>query len=147
MELRQRLDHDMKEAMRGKDTPRLTTIRMVRSVIKNREIELKRELDEQAIIEVIATIVKQRRESIRMFSEGGRADLVAKEEAELAVLQDYLPRQLDRREIEVLVSQAIADSGAQGAKDMGKVMKILMPQVAGRADGKLVNDIVREKLS
>ncbi|HEU0265486.1 MAG TPA: GatB/YqeY domain-containing protein [Geobacterales bacterium] len=147
MELRQRLDHDMKEAMRGKDSSRLTTIRMVRSVIKNREIELKRELDDQSIIEVIATIVKQRRESIRMFNEGGRADLVAKEEAELAVLQEYLPKQLERSEIEALVLKAIADSGAQGAKDMGKVMKFLMPQVSGRADGKLVNDIVREKLS
>ena len=146
MALREKLSEDMKNAMKARDELRLSTIRMIRSAVKNKDIELKRELNEQEIVEVIATLGKQRRESIRLFTEAGRQDLVDKEEKELAVLLEFLPQQLSREEVAALVEKIVAESGAQGAKDMGKVMKALMPHVAGRADGKMVSDVVREKL-
>ena len=146
MALREKLYEDMKNAMKARDDLRLSTIRMVRSAVKNKDIELKRELDDQEIVEVIAALVKQRKESIRLFSEAGRKDLVEKEEKELAILHEFLPQQLNRAEVALLVEKIIAECGAQGAKDMGKVMKALMPHVAGRADGKTVSDVVREKL-
>jgi len=146
MTLRERLSEEMKNAMKARDDLRLSAIRLIRSAVKNRDIELKRELNDQEIVEVIATLGKQRRESIRMFTEAGRNDLVEKEEKELTVLLDFLPRQLGREEIAALVEKAIAECGAQGGKDMGKVMKALMPHVAGRADGRTVSDVVREKL-
>lgn len=146
MALRERLSEEMKEAMKAKDSLRLSSIRLIRSAVKNKDIELKREIAEQEIVEVIATLVKQRRESIRLFSEAGRQDLVEKEEKELAVLLGFLPQQLSREAVAELVDRVIAECGAQGGKDMGRVMKALMPHVAGRADGKMVSDIVREKL-
>jgi uncharacterized protein len=146
MALRERLSEDMKNAMRARDELRLSTIRMIRSAVKNKDIELKRELNEQEIVEVIATLGKQRRESIRLFTEAARQDLVDKEEKELAVLLEFLPQQLSREEVAALVEKIVAECGAQGGKDMGKVMKALMPHVAGRADGKTVSDVVREKL-
>jgi uncharacterized protein len=145
--LRERLTEEMKSAMKAKDELRLATIRQIRAVVKNREIDQKREFDDQGICEVIATLVKQRRESIKMFRDAGREDLAVKEETELAILLEFLPQQLTREEIGALVVKAIAESGAQGAKDMGKVMKALKPQVTGRADGKLVNDVVKELLA
>lgn len=147
MSLRDRLTEEMKGAMRAHDDLRLSTIRMVRSAVKNREIELRRELDDLGICEVVAFLVKQCRDSIRLFQEGGRVDLVEKEEKELAILCEFLPPQLGRAELEVLVAKVIAECGAQGGKDMGKVMKALAPHVAGRADGKAVADVVREKLA
>jgi uncharacterized protein YqeY len=146
MTLRNRLTEEMKAAMKARDDLRLSAIRMIRAAASNREIELKRELGDPEIQEIIATLVKQRREAIRLFHEGGRQDLVAKEERELAILLGFLPQQLNREELQALVAQAIAASGAQGAKDLGSVMKLVMPQVAGRADGKLVNEVVRELL-
>src|SRR6266480_4512618 len=146
MALRERLSEEMKEAMKGKDSLRLSSIRLIRSAVKNKDIELKREIAEQEIVEVIATLVKQRRESIRLFGEAGRQDLVEKEEKELVVLLDFLPQQLSREAVADLVDRVIAESGAQGGKDMGRVMKALMPHVAGRADGKMVSDLVKEKL-
>ena len=146
MSLRERLSDEMKQAMKARDELRLSTIRLIRSAVKNRDIELKRELSDQEIVEAIATLVKQRRESIRLFLDAGRQDLVDKEERELTVLLEFLPQQLNREEVAALVDKAIAESGAQGARDMGKVMKVLMPHVAGRADGKMVSDVVREKL-
>ncbi|HLO26324.1 MAG TPA: GatB/YqeY domain-containing protein [Geobacteraceae bacterium] len=146
MSLRERLSDEMKQAMKARDELRLSTIRLIRSAVKNRDIELKRELNDQEIVEAIATLVKQRRESIRLFVDAGRQDLVDKEERELTVLLEFLPQQLNREEVAALVEKAIAESGAQGGKDMGKVMKALMPHVAGRADGKMVSDVVREKL-
>jgi len=146
MALRERLSDEMKEAMKARDDLRLSAIRLIRSAVKNKDIELKRELAEQEIVEVIASLVKQRRESIRLFGEAGRQDLVEKEEKELAVLLGFLPQQLSREDVAELVDRVIAESGAQGGKDMGRVMKALMPHVAGRADGKMVSDIVKEKL-
>jgi uncharacterized protein len=147
MTLKERLADELKVAMKARDELKLATIRQIRASVKNREIDLKRELDDQGISEVIASLGKQRRESIRMFREAGRDDLVAKEEKELEILLTFLPQQLSREEVAALVAQAVAESGAQGAKDMGKVMKVLMPRVSGRADGKLVNDLVREELA
>jgi uncharacterized protein YqeY len=146
MSLRESLSEEMKEAMKAKDSLRLSSIRLIRSAVKNKDIELKREIAEQEIVEVIATLVKQRRESIRLFSEAGRQDLVDKEEKELAILLGFLPQQLSREAVVELVDQVIGECGAQGGKDMGRVMKALMPHVAGRADGKMVSDIVKEKL-
>ncbi len=147
MSLRDRLTEEMKTAMKAKDDVTLATVRQVRSVVKNREIDQKCELDDQGIGEVIASLVKQRRESIRMFAEAGRDDLVQKEERELQVLLGFLPEQLTREEIASLVDRIVVESGAQGIKDMGRVMKLVMPHVAGRADGKLVNETVKDRLS
>jgi len=147
MSLSDRLTEEMKGAMKARDDLRLSAIRQVRSAVKNREIELKHELDDPGICEVIASLVKQRRDSIRLFQEGGRVDLVEKEEKELGILCEFLPAQLGRAELEELVAKVIAECGAQGGKDMGKVMKSLAPHVAGRADGKVVAEVVREKLA
>ena len=145
--MRDRLIEEMKGAMKSRDDLRLSTIRLIRSAIKNREIELRREFEDSEIIEVIASMIKQRRESIRLFIQGGRTDLVEKEEKELAMLLEFLPPQLERAELEDLVLKTIAECGAQGSKDLGKVMKALTSQVSGRADGKLVAEVVRDKLS
>jgi hypothetical protein len=146
MTLRERLVDDMKSAMKAKDELKLSAIRMVRSSVKNREIDLRKELTDQEVTEVIASLAKQRRESIKLFQEAGRTDLVDKEERELNFLLQYLPQQLDRQEIEKIVANAIAESGATCARDMGRVMKVVIPRIAGRADGKMVNEIVKEKL-
>jgi uncharacterized protein len=147
MTLRERMDTALKAAMKERDELRLSVIRMVRSAVKNREIEQKKEMQDEGITEVISSLVKQRRESVRLFREGDREDLAAKEEKEIEILLGFLPRQLDRAEIEELVDSVIRSLSAQGAKDMGRVMKELQPQLAGRADGRLVSEIVREKLS
>lgn len=147
MQLRERLTAEMKEAMKSRDSLRLSAIRMVLSLVKNREIELRHELSDAEITEAIATLCKQRRESIKLFKEAGRQELVDKEEAELALMMEFLPQQLTREELEALVMKAIADTQATGGKDMGKVMKALMPSVSGRADGKLVSEVVKEKLA
>ena len=144
--LREKLAEEMKTAMKARNELRLSTIRLVRSAVKNRDIEVKRELDDREIVEVIATLVKQRRESIRLYNEAGRRDLADKEENEVVILLDFLPQQLTDAELSDLVDRAIVETGAEGARDMGKVMKALTPHVAGRADGKQVSNVVREKL-
>ena len=147
MSLKDQLNESMKTAMKARDDLRLSAVRMVRSMVKNREIDQKKELNDQEIIEVISTLVKQRRESIRMYREGNRPDLVEKEEAELEVLLGFLPTQLSIAEIEALVDRIISETGAQGARDMGRVMKALTPLTAGKADGKTVSDTVKQKLA
>ena len=147
MTLKEQLDTAMKQAMKARDDLRLSAVRMVRSTIRNREIDLKRELDDQGVIEVISSLAKQRRESIRLYGEGNRPDLVEKEEAELAILLGFLPAQLTGDEIDELVARVIRETEAQGSKDMGRVMKALAPLTAGRADGKTVSDTVRKLLS
>ncbi|MCM0081214.1 GatB/YqeY domain-containing protein [Geomonas sp. Red32] len=137
----------MKEAMKSRNAAKLSAIRMVLSAVKNRDIELRRELNDAEITETIATLCKQRRESIKLFKEAGRQELVDKEEAELNLMLTFLPQQLTREELESLVTKIIAETSASGGKDMGKVMKALMPHVSGRADGKLVSEIVKEKLA
>ena len=147
MQLRERLTAEMKQAMKSRDALRLSTIRSVLSSVKNRDIELRRDLGDTEITETIVTLCKQRRESIRLFKEAGRQELVDKEEAELVLLLEYLPQQLTREELESLVDKAIAETSATSGKDMGKVMKALLSSVSGRADGKLVSLVVKEKLA
>lgn len=147
MSLKDRLMADMKEAMKAKQSDRLSTIRQLRSAIKNKEIEKGQELDDDAVIGVIGTLVKQRREAAEMYSDNDRPELAAKEEAELEVLQGYLPAQLSEDEVRQIVAQVIAEVGAQSMKEMGKVMPQVMARTKGTADGKMVNQIVREQLS
>ncbi len=147
MSLKDQLNESMKTAMKARDALRLSAVRMVLSMVKNREIDQKKDLNDQDVIEVISTLVKQRRESIRMYLEGSRPDLVEKEEAELEILLGFLPAQLSTAEIEALVDRIISETSAQGARDMGRVMKALTPLTAGKADGKSVSDTVRQKLA
>lgn len=147
MSLKDRLSDDMKDAMRAQDKDRLSTIRMLLSAVKYKEIDLGKKLTDEEVVETITSQVKQRKDSIEQFAKAGRADLVEKEEAELRMLQDYLPEQLTPGEIDAEIEKAVNEAGAAGMKDLGKVMKLLMPKVSGRADGKLVSDKVRERLS
>ena len=149
MSLKEKLTADMKEAMKAREEgrQRLGVIRMVRGAIRQQEIDGQKELDDDAVLAVISKEVKQRRDSIEEFKKGGREDLVAQNEAEIAILMAYLPQQMAEGEIRKLVQDAITATGASSPKEMGKVMKELMPKVKGRADGKLVNQIVRELLN
>jgi len=146
MSLKDQLTEAMKAAMKAKQADRLSTIRQLRSAIKNKEIEIGRELDDDAVIGVIGTQVKQRREAAQMYHDNDRPELAAKEEAELAVLQEYLPAQLGRDEICTIIAEVIAEVGATSLKDLGKVMPRVMARTKGAAEGKLVNQLVREKL-
>jgi hypothetical protein len=147
MTLKEQLNDAMKQAMKAHDQLRLSAVRMIRAAIQNREIDQKLELDDQGVREVVSTLVKQRRESIRLYQEGNRPDLAEKEEAELDILLGFLPAQLDAAEIGELVAQVIRETGVVSIKDMGRIMKALTPLTAGRADGKIVSDIVRKQLS
>lgn len=152
MGLREQLMDDLKEAMREKDETRKRAIRSVLAALKKAETELDADgqrvsLDDDAILRIIAKQARERQESIDAFRSGGRDDLVAWEEGDLAVLQGYLPRQMSREEIEVEVRQVISEVGATGPQDMGKVKKPLMARLKGRADGRLANQIVRELLA
>lgn len=148
MSLKEQLTEDMKTAMKAKEAgkQRLGVIRLVRSAVRQLEIDGKKELDDAGVLAVLSKEVKQRRDSITEFKKGGREDLVQQNEEEIAILMEYLPQQLSEDEVRSLVKEAVEASGASTAKDMGKVMKVLMPKVKGRADGKLVNDLVRGML-
>jgi uncharacterized protein YqeY len=147
MALRERLDEDLKSAMRAKDSLRMNTIRGLKSAVKYREIELMKPLDESGILGVAATEIKRRRDSVEQYRAGNRPDLADKEEAEIRLLQDYLPQQLPAAELEAKVDEVIARVGAKGPKDMGAVMKALLPDVQGRADGKVVSELVKQRLA
>ena len=147
MSLKEQLTSDMKEAMKGKQVERLSVIRQLRSAIKNKEIDLKLELDDDAIVSVIGTLCKQRREAAQMYHDNDRPELAAKEESELVVLQDYLPAQLDEAELRQIVAAAIAEVGAESPRDLGKVMPLVLAKTKGAADGKLVSQLVREQLT
>lgn len=147
MSLKDRLAEEMKDAMRSQDKVRLSTIRMLLSAVKYKEIDLGRVLADEEVIETVTSSVKQRKDSIEQFSNAGRTDLVEKEEAELKILQGFLPEQLSVEEVVAEIDRTVTEAGASGMKDLGKVMKLLMPKVAGRADGKMVSDKVRERLS
>ena len=146
MTLKERLNQDMKEALKAHDAARLSAIRMIISAYRNKEIDSRKDLDDEGILAVLSTAAKQRRESIEQYEKAGRQDLVDKEAAELLVIQSYMPQQMSREEIGALVKEAVSESGAKGLADMGKVMKALMPKVKGRADGKLVNELVKTAL-
>ena len=146
MTLRDRLTEDMKQAMKDKEAGKLklSVIRMVRSAAKNVEIDRRKELDDNELLDVVAKEVKMRRDSLDEFRKAGRPELLATLEQEIAILMEYLPEQMSEAEVRALVTQAVADAQAASAKDMGKVMALLMPKVKGKADGKLVNSIVKE---
>ena len=146
MSIQDQLFDAMKVAMKAKDSLRLTTIRMARTALKNVEIDTRQELDEAAAIKVLSTLVKQRREAAEAYRET-RPELAEKEELEVVILQEFLPAQLSEAEIEALVAKAVAESGASSMKDMGAVMKLVTPQTTGRADGKLVSNLVRKLLA
>ena len=147
MTIKERLDEDIRSAMRARNQERLDTLRFLKSQIQLTEKNSQQALDDAGVTDVVAKQAKDRRESIQMFGDGGRADLVAKEEASLAVLQEYLPDQLDEAALTALAQQAIADTGAAGPADRGKVMGRIMPQVRGKADGSQVNAIVSRLLA
>jgi len=147
MALKERLDQDMKAAMREKAQLRLDTIRMLKSAIKYREIELMKPLDDAGVEGVVATEIKRRRDSVEQYKAGNRMDLADKEAAEIVILQAYLPQQLTEAEVRAKVEEAVKKVGAQGPKDMGAVMKALLPEVQGRAEGKLVSELVKARLS
>ena len=147
MSLKEKLKTELKNALKAKDKIRLETIRAIINAVKNQEINSKKELDNNEIEKIIATLVKQRKDSIEQFKKGGRDDLVAKEQQELNILLEFLPEQLTEQEIVTIVKQAISELGNVSQKDLGKVMQKVMPKLQNRADGKLVNQIVRKLLS
>ncbi len=147
MSLQDRLMAEMQNAMRAGDVVRRDTIRLLRAAIRNREIELQRDATDEDVLEVIARQVKQRNESIALFHQGGREDLVAAEEAQKAILEEYLPRQLAQSEIEQVVREIVAELRATDMRQMGAVMREAMSRLKGQADGSLVNEVVREILS
>jgi len=145
--LKEKLAGDLKQAMKSGDVTRRNVIRLVMSAIKNAEIAKRSELEEADVIGVIAKEARQRQESIDAFKLGNRQDLVAQEEAELVIIQEYLPQQASREDIVAAARQIIADVGAEGPRDKGKVMPRLIAQFKGKADGREINDIVTELLS
>ncbi len=146
--IRERLDAELKDAMRAKDELKLNTIRALKSAIKYKEVEgTNKVLDEAAIISVITTQVKQRRDAAGEYRAAGREELAAKEEAEIAVLQAYLPAQLSPEQLTAEVAKAVAEAGASTMKDLGAVMKIITPRLKGQAEGRAISDEVKAQLS
>ena len=147
MKLFDRIGQDITAAMRAKDQARLAPLRMAKAALMNREVEKGRALEEPEVEQVIASLIKQRRDSIEQFTKGGRPELAAREAAEITLLETYLPPPVDEAAIEAAVDAVVAETGASGAKDLGRVMKGVMSRLAGQTvDGKVVNQLVRQKL-
>jgi uncharacterized protein YqeY len=147
MTLKQKLQDDLKQAIRDKDSTRKSTIRLALAAITNAEVEKGRELDDTQTLAILNRETRQRRESLEEYRKAGRADLVAQEEAELEILLSYMPAQMSRDEIADRARETIAEVGATGLAQMGDVMRRLMPELKGRADGRLISEVVRELLS
>ena len=148
MKLAEQISKDMSEAMKAREQGRLSALRMVKAALMNGEVAKGRPLEDAEAQQVLASLIKQRRDSIEQFTKAGRTDLVEKESAELAILEHYAPPAVPAAELESAVDTAIRETGAAGAKDMGKVMKAVMAALAGRSvDGKTVNELVRKKLA
>jgi hypothetical protein len=147
MEFDATLNREMVLAAKLKDKIRLSALRMIKSGVHNREIDLKRKMTDSEFLQMLSSMVKQRKDSIDQFKKGGREDLVAIEEAELKVIQQFMPVQMSEEEIDAEIQKSIQEAGAVSIKDMGKVMKVLMPKLTGKADGKMVGDKVKERLS
>jgi len=147
MGLEERLVEEMKQAMKSNDKAKLSTIRMIRSAVKNKEIDLRKPLDDDAISRVIQGMVKKSEESIEQFKAGKRMDLVEKETKEIETMKSYLPQPLSREEVLKVIDQTIEETQASSLKDLGKVMKSVMPKLGGKVDGALVNQWVKERLS
>lgn len=146
MSFLQKLDDDLKVSLKASDSLKVSVLRMAKAALKYRQIDKGGELSEEEIISVLSSLSKQRKESIELFSKGGREDLAEKERQELAILQSYLPEQVPEKELDRIIAEAIKESSAAGIKDMGKVMKLVMPRLKGSADGKLINQKVKELL-
>ncbi|REE93051.1 hypothetical protein A8990_102137 [Paenibacillus taihuensis] len=146
MNLSERLNDDMKQAMKSQEKFKLQTIRMIRSSIKNQEIDLKRPLEDAEVLDILSREIKQRKDSLQEFQKAGRDDLAKDVAAEIEIISVYLPQQLTEEEIKLIVQQTIQETGASSKADMGKVMSALLPKTKGRADGKLVNTFVQQFL-
>jgi uncharacterized protein YqeY len=147
MSLKQQLIDAMKEAMKAKASERLSTIRLIRSAIKNREIDTREELDDQEVIAILGTLVKQRKESAQVYRDNQRPELAEKEEAELQILQEFLPEPLSEGELVALIDEIVAELGASSMRDMGPVMKLVGERALGRADGKQASQLVKARLA
>jgi len=147
MNLQTEISAALKDAMRAKDAAKLASLRLVLTAIKNREKEVRRSLENPEIISLISTQIKQRKESIDHYRKAGRDDLVKAEESELQILQAYMPEELSAEEMSQALDEVISEVGAVSIKDMGKVMKAAMAKLAGRADGRVINEMVKAKLS
>ncbi|MEL5849286.1 MAG: GatB/YqeY domain-containing protein [Candidatus Igneacidithiobacillus chanchocoensis] len=147
MSLREQIQDDMKAAMRARESERLGTIRMLLAAIKQREVDERRDLSDADVLAIVEKSIKQRKESARQFRDGGRPELAEKEEAEIVFLQPYLPAALDAAEIDQLIATAVAEAGAQGPRDLGKVLGVLRPQVQGRVDMAMLSEKVKAHLS
>ena len=147
MNLEEKLVEEMKQAMKANDKIRLSTIRMIRSSAKNKEFELRRKLEDEDIIKVIHGMVRKGEESIEQFQAGGRNDLVEKEKAEIEILKSFLPQPLTQEEMIKIIDETIQETQSSSLKDLGKVMKAVMPRLGGKADGKVINQLVKERLS
>ncbi len=147
MSLQERLIEEMKGAMKSSDKLRLSTIRMIRSALKNKEIEIRKTLEDEDVVKVIQTMVRKGEESVEQFQTGGRTDLVEKEKKEIEILKSFLPQPLSQDQILKIIDQSIQETQASTLKDIGKVMKSVMPKIGGKADGKLINQLVKERLS
>ena len=145
--VKQRIQDDVKAAMRGQDKERVSTLRMILAAVKQKEVDENIELDDVQTLAILDKMVKQHRDSISQFQQGGRADLVDKETRELSIVQSYLPTPLTDAEINAMLQQALQETGAKSIQDMGKVMAVLKPKVQGRADMSRVSGLVKEKLS
>ena len=148
MSLYDRLTEDLKFAMKSRDQLRMDVIRMIKAAVLNKEVELKRDLDDAEMSRVMTTLVKQRRESIEQFEKAQRQELAAKERQEIEIIESYLPKPLSLEELETLVTSVIADTGSRSMKDLGALMKAVMARLGGQSvDGKLVSELVKRKLS
>ena len=147
MSLEERLIEEMKQAMKSNDKLRLSTIRMIRSTLINKEIELRKKLEDEDVVKVIQVMVRKGEEAVEQFQAGGRADLVEKEKKEMEILKSFLPQPLSQEEIVKIIDQSIQETQASSPKDIGKVMKAVMPKIGGKADGRLINQLVKERLS
>ena len=146
MALKDQITSDMKEAMKAGDKPRLSVIRLILAAVKQREVDERITLDDSQVLSVLDKMLKQRRESVAQFTQGGRQDLADNETAEIKVIQGYMPAQLSEAELDAMIAAAVAESGAASIKDMGKVMGILKPKVAGKADMSVVSARIKAKL-
>ncbi|MFY4730411.1 GatB/YqeY domain-containing protein [Nitrospira sp. BLG_2] len=148
MSLSDRLTEDLKVAMKSRDQLRMDVIRMIKAAVLNKEVELKRDLDDAEMSRVMTTLVKQRRESIEQFEKAQRTELAAKERKEIEIIESYLPKPLSPQELEAIVASAVAETGSRSLKDIGTVMKAVMARLAGQSiDGKQVSDLVKSRLS
>jgi hypothetical protein len=143
----ERIQNDIKDSLRGNKALRVSVMRLLLAAVKNKEIALKRPLENAEVIDTVAAQIKLRRESVEGFLSGGRSEMAEKEQQEILILQEYMPPQLSDRDVRAIIDKAIADTQATSIKDIGKIMAAIMPHIKGRADGAAVNRIVKEKLS